>query len=307
MTSSDTDIAPQFRLVYDGGVALSTDVQAYLARWPIAKGDEQRDNRVPDLFASEGEALCDRAFRWFNRVTLEVLPHTSFHRDYINRLLRRVTATLSSSKYFEEYYSRGFAFMRQQPAPPRVEHNVEVPVTLDDARAEARESMEAVLRVVRTAMPMDSLANAAVQHMTRSYEPGTAFILMWMDKGRPDLVDVHEAVKEVFAEFGILARRADDVEHQDRITDLVLDQIARSEFLFADLSGERPNVYYEIGYAHASGKHPILYRRTGTPLHFDLSVHNVPEYENVTTLRRSLRERLAAITGRTPPKAPIRS
>jgi hypothetical protein len=295
-----TEIVPQFQSLYAQGSALSTDIQSYLDRWPTEANRAVRDHQLPEIFAAEGETLRDRTFRWFNRVTLEVLPHTSFHRDYINRLLRRVTAALSGRKFYEEHHTPAFSSLRNPAAPPRVEHNVDVHTALEIARYEAVDAMEAALRVVRTAVVVDGVPQEPAKRLVASFEPATAFILMWMDKARPELVDVHETVKEVFAEFGITARRADEVQHQDRITDVVLDQISRSEFLFADLSGEQPNVYYEVGYAHASGKRPILYRRAGTPLHFDLSVHNVPEYENVTALRRSLRERLAAITGRSP-------
>jgi hypothetical protein len=136
-------------------------------------------------------------------------------------------------------------------------------------------------------------------------EPATpkrdvAFIIMPIDPSKPELQDVLEAIKEACIAFGVTAYRADEIEHQDRITNVILNEIRDCDILIADLSHERPNVYYEIGYAHALNKKPILYRKQGTQLHFDLSVHNVPEYKNITELRDLLRRRLEAILGRLP-------
>jgi hypothetical protein len=131
----------------------------------------------------------------------------------------------------------------------------------------------------------------------QSYRPGTAFIMMAIDPSKPDLQDVRDVVKETFGEFGINAIRADEIEHSDGITDRIIEEIRQSQYLFADLTGERPSVYYEIGFAHAIGKTVLLYRKKGTTIHFDLAYRNSPEYENLADLRNKLRNRLTAMTG----------
>jgi nucleoside 2-deoxyribosyltransferase len=85
-----------------------------------------------------------------------------------------------------------------------------------------------------------------------------------MDPQDDSLTDICNTIKSACAEFGVDAIRVDDIEHQDRITDRILEGIASSEFIVADLTGERPNVYYEIGYAHALNKRPILVRKRGS-------------------------------------------
>ncbi|MDG6999111.1 MAG: hypothetical protein JRN15_08365 [Nitrososphaerota archaeon] len=128
----------------------------------------------------------------------------------------------------------------------------------------------------------------------------SAFILMSMDPGKRELDDVLDGIKEAFESFGISARRVDDIQDQYVITEAILEQIRRSEYVIADLTYERPNVYYEVGYAQAQRKKPILIAKEGTRIHFDLSVHNIVFYESVRDLREKLATRLGAITGRDP-------
>ena len=132
------------------------------------------------------------------------------------------------------------------------------------------------------------------------FNANTAFVMMQIDHGNPALEDTYETIKECFRKYGINAIRADEIEHQDVITDQIINAIKTSEFLLADLTGERPSVYYEIGYAHCLNRRPIMFRKSGSNVHFDIAAYNCPEYENQTKLKEQLMKRLEALTNRKP-------
>jgi len=284
------------------GTALCDEGLAFLDQWPTDNGVHVNARALDQPRAAHRQDLIDRVTRWFNEVNVIVLPSTLYDRRFLYVALRHAEAGLCKSTFHEEYtsttlFDNFFSSESGQGGSikKKVEHDVVFNTTIDEARSELQLGMGRALMLCSTA-PIDSQrislqAPSAIAH-------NSAFIIMWMDKERPELEDVHDTIKSVCLSFGISATRADDIEHQDRITEVVLQQIARSEFLIADLSGERPNVYYEVGFAHALGKRPILYRRTATSLHFDLAVHNVPEYRNMTDLRDLLTRRLEAILGR---------
>ena len=124
--------------------------------------------------------------------------------------------------------------------------------------------------------------------------------MMNIDPNNADLQDRYNTIRECFAEFDIDARSANEIEHSDVITEKICERIRVSEFLLADLTEERPNVYYEVGYAHALGRSVIMYRKQSSRLHFDLASYNCPDYRNLTELKTKLLKRLEDITNRKP-------
>ena len=177
--------------------------------------------------------------------------------------------------------------------PSQEEDPVDEPAAAHDMFDGAATSIRDLIDLLSPAETVQSSAAG-----TSSYRPNTAFIMMMIDKDQAGLEDVKNCIKEVCKEFGIQAITADDIEHDGAITDRILDEIETSEFLIADLTGERPNVYYEIGHAHARNKRVMLYRSAGTNLHFDVAHRNCPEYANLTELRDRLRKRLETVTNK---------
>jgi len=79
------------------------------------------------------------------------------------------------------------------------------------------------------------------------------------------------------------------------VTQLIED----AEFLVCDLSRERPNVYYELGYAHGVGNEAediLLVAREGTKLHFYGAPLRVHYYESPEHLKEIVATQLRAMS-----------
>ena len=118
---------------------------------------------------------------------------------------------------------------------------------------------------------------------------------MPMTAGNLEYEDVHDAIKSACDDCGLTAERIDDIQSNDRITDQLLKSIRRAEFVIADLTASRPNVFYEAGYAQALEKTPIYVARQGTVVEFDVKDFPVIFFENMRQLKEKLVKRLHGI------------
>src|SRR5947209_6924232 len=99
------------------------------------------------------------------------------------------------------------------------------------------------------------------------FTPGLVFVIMPFS---PDMNETYEAIRDECPKLGLHARRADDRVGSGIVLREITELIEEAEFLIIDLTHERPNVYYELGYAHGVGNESIeilLIARGGTSLH----------------------------------------
>ena len=112
-----------------------------------------------------------------------------------------------------------------------------------------------------------------------------AFVLMPFDE---ELDWVYEdLIKPAFELAGFETLRADNIDSQQNILKDIVAEIAESDVVVADLTESNPNVYYELGLAHALRKQVILMSQDVGMAPFDLrSSKTVGEYAEWMTAHR---------------------
>src|SRR5262245_13854859 len=109
----------------------------------------------------------------------------------------------------------------------------------------------------------------------------------------PVLQDHYElGIRPVIEECGFECIRADEIEHNQRITSTVIDRIQHADFILADLTDERPNCYYELGYTHTLRKNVIHTINKASSVHFDVRDFNFIVYTRLQDLQEKLKNRI---------------
>lgn len=104
-----------------------------------------------------------------------------------------------------------------------------------------------------------------------------AFVLMPFGEGFDEIYSLF--IADTLTQAGYDVSRADNIRSQQNIIKDIVIGIATSELIVADLTDSNPNVYYELGIAHALRKPVVLLTQEIDDLPFDLRSYRVIPYK----------------------------
>lgn len=135
-------------------------------------------------------------------------------------------------------------------------------------------------------------------------EKGFLFIIMAMkqnDKNLSDndkaknteLFNIQTSIKAAAQDSHMRAELADSSYNGNKmILTKITENIKKAEIIIADLTYERPNCYFELGFAMANKKNIIITAKSETTIHFDVSGYDIIYYDTAEELYKELKRRL---------------
>ncbi len=118
------------------------------------------------------------------------------------------------------------------------------------------------------------------------------FVLMPFEASFDDVYQL--GIKPAAEAASAYCERIDEQIFAESILARIYNQIAKADLVVADMTGRNPNVFYEVGYAHALGRTVILLTRNADDIPFDLKHYPHIVYEgSITSLKEKLQIRIA--------------
>ncbi|GLR77196.1 hypothetical protein [Aliivibrio sifiae] len=104
----------------------------------------------------------------------------------------------------------------------------------------------------------------------------------------------YDIIRATVSDFGFKCVRGDDSKLSSSILSHIVSEIANSKIIIANLSGRNPNVFYELGIAHALGKPVLLMSETLDGLPFDIQNQRILTFNSEKDLSINLKRWFAA-------------
>ena len=125
---------------------------------------------------------------------------------------------------------------------------------------------------------------------TANHPSNMVFVIMAFSS---DMEPIFEGIKAAAKKKGLIAQRVKDFQGDYKITDKIIEMICAAKIIVADLTHERPNVYFEVGYARGIGKTVVTIARRNTKLHFDVKDWTCDFYNDSRVVEACLTKRFA--------------
>lgn len=112
---------------------------------------------------------------------------------------------------------------------------------------------------------------------------------------RADQLYTH-IIRPACYECGFKTVRIDEVNLPGSITQEIIDHLLNDELVIADLTGDNPNVFFEIGYRTSTSKPIIHLKQKGGKIPFDIANIRVFDYDlNDLDLAADAKEKLKKV------------
>jgi len=109
-----------------------------------------------------------------------------------------------------------------------------------------------------------------------------------------DFDDIYQlGIKPACKAAGADVERVDEQIFSESILTRIYEQIARADIVVAEMTGNNPNVFYEVGYAHALHKTIVLLTSKAADIPFDLKHYTHIVYgDRIADLQKNLKTRI---------------
>lgn len=137
------------------------------------------------------------------------------------------------------------------------------------------------------------LSSSGLKEVDLSVEDDLVFVITpFNEKYDSD----YEQISKVCNEVGLRCVRGDEEFIKGDILSHILKHIVKARLVIANINGRNPNVFYELGIAHALDKPTLITSKTVENIPFDLRTQQLVIYNEKEQLAQQLSKALLKVT-----------